>query len=369
MTSMKKRIVDKVMDLFHDEASVSFEIQELRNQPEDHRLVVYAEYPEGRYVIKIASNGFTTAQRVNAWPDLIAEYEKLGCYSPKMRLSRYGRYAEKIIFEEREYVAWEEEFARLPFVADLPDDVLKDHDGTVRYYDGLIEFMGRSAQRHLSGFPGKSGWVRLEPFGEDEETDETTECFRTFDELVRQKYPAYASRWERIRELYEANRAKLAKLYDRLPTSVFQGDWGEGNLLLDDRGHFAGLIDYNLAGEDTVLNIFISFSMFSGMYAKMASEEELDKNELPYLNLRTRNRLIGQMLETFKALRKYYTFAEIEAEAAPMLFKYIMSVEYAQISALEKYVDDHEKLENLFDFIEYELRREDIDFRGAMLGE
>lgn len=55
--------------------------------------------------------------------------------------------------------------------------------------------------------------------------------------------------------------------------------------------------------------------------------------------------------------------------AAPYLFKYISCVEYRQIEALENYSDDPEMLRQLFDFIEWELKREDIDFREAMLSE
>ena len=366
---MKNELINRAIALFHNEKPVLQRTEEIRSQPEDHRLVVFAEYPVGKYVIKIASNSFTTAQRVNAWPALIAEYRKMGCCSPEMSLSRNGQYAEEFVSDGRRYVVWEEELAKLPFAEKLPASILNGPNGQPHYYEGLIRFMGKVAQRKLSGFPGKSGWVRLEPFGDDEETDETTECFQTFDWMVRQKAPSFVDRWQGIRFLYEENRKKLEKLYDRLPTSVFQGDGGEANLLLDNEGGFAGLIDYNLAGEDTALNMFISFCMFSGMYSRLSDEEVLAPDELPYLNRRTRERLIEQMLGTFRLLRMEYTFSEIEAEAAPLLFKYIMSVEYAQINALEKYSDDPAKLESLFGFMEYELRREDIDFRSAMLGD
>lgn len=78
---------------------------------------------------------------------------------------------------------------------------------------------------------------------------------------------------------------------------------------------------------------------------------------------------IDVMLENLREFRKYYDFNETEAVAAPMLYKYIITIYYMEIDAFNKNVNDDGKLNLLFDLIERELTREDIDFRGAMLGE
>ena len=59
------------------------------------------EDDESKFVIKIASNNFTAVERVIGWPDIISEYKKLGCYSPKMYKSIYGNYAETVLFQEQ----------------------------------------------------------------------------------------------------------------------------------------------------------------------------------------------------------------------------------------------------------------------------
>ena len=74
------------------------------------------------------------------------------------------------------------------------------------------------------------------------------------------------------------------------------------------------------------------------------------------------------LLDTLRFVRQYYPFSEIEVRAAPLLYKYISCIEYAQLDALEKYAADEVKLTLLFDHIEHQLLREDIDFRGAMEG-
>ena len=58
------------------------------------------EDDESKFVIKIASNNLTAVERVIGWPDIISEYKKLGCYSPKMYKSIYGNYAETVLFRK-----------------------------------------------------------------------------------------------------------------------------------------------------------------------------------------------------------------------------------------------------------------------------
>lgn len=134
--------------------------------------------------------------------------------------------------------------------------------------------------------------------------------------------------------------------------------------MIDDGGHFRGIIDDNLAGEDAVLNIFMAMGLFGFGHLEPV---ENDPQALPYLNEKTQNSNIEMMLDTFRALRKYHTFSEIEAETALLLYKYIVPIEYAEISAFEDNVGDDRKINLSFDFIEHELSGEDIDFRGALL--
>ena len=52
-----------------------------------------------------------------------------------------------------------------------------------------------------------------------------------------------------------ANRSSLERLYSQLPVSVFQADLNPGNILLDADMRFAGVLDFNLSGRDTALNV------------------------------------------------------------------------------------------------------------------
>lgn len=359
------RQIDDVIALFHKDRPTGYELTDIRNEDCDSRWVLYVDYPEKRFVIKIASNGFTTLERVSGWTGIIAEYEKLGSYSPQILKSLNGNYAERIVFREKQCVVWEEEFAQYHFRESLGESVYLGKDGKYVYCDEVFQFLGRVAQKHYSNFPYKSGFVRFEPFSSEERTDEVMDCVEAFDRMVRERTPGFLFRWEKIRALFLENKARLEEIYHKLPTSVFQADLNEHNLLLDENGHFKGMIDYNLAGEDVVMNIFFATILYGYSQHRKAPD---DPDALPGLNPVTQESVIEILLDTLRYLRQFYAFSELEVKAAPLLLKYVTCIFYEQLSALEKYADDEKKLTQLFDFMEHELKREDIDFQGAMLG-
>ena len=52
-------------------------------------------------------------------------------------------------------------------------------------------------------------------------------------------------------------RAKIMTVFDKLPRCVYQGDLNSTNELHKD-GHFVGLIDFNMAGTDVNINVFLN---------------------------------------------------------------------------------------------------------------
>lgn len=354
-----------IAGLFHREPPTDFTLREIRREESDCRWIVIVRYGRVRRVIKIASNGFTDEARVNGWVRIISAYKRLGCYSPALCRGLSGEYAYRASFRGRSCVIWEEEYAPYPLRDELDPQIYQGADGRFTYHDEIFAFLGKVAQQHFSFFPYPSGWSRFTPFDPSDSCDEVTECVHAFDRLLRTGAPKHIAHWERILALFQDNRAKLLPLYDRLPTSVFQGDPFTSNLLLDEQGHWKGLIDYNLAGQDTSLNIFLSTVLFG--YAYQAHGEEAP-SELPGFGSAARAEVYRILLDTLKKLRPYYTFHEEEAEAAPLLYKYITCIEYRQLGALEKYLGDDGRIARLLCHMEEELLADYPGFRAAMLG-
>lgn len=366
--------IRKVIRLFHKEENILHEEKEIRLEEEDSRWIVYVELPAReisaeqvpaeKFVIKIAANDFTSKERINGWVRIIAAYRDLGYYSPAIRESVHGNYAETVLLGGKECVAWEEEYAKYHLRGTLEKSVYTDRDGRYVYHDEVLAFLGKVAQMHYDFFPCKSGWVRLEPFGAHEETDEVTECVGTFDGLVREHVPGFLPRWEKVLALFEENKRRLARVYGKLPTSVFQSDHFGDNLVLDENGHFKGVIDYNLAGTDTAINVFLYTVLFG--YHRDEPQPE-DSETLPEYNPAAQDSMIRSIVDTLRYLRNFYTFTEAEAWAILPLYKYISCIEYRQIEAFRKYQGDEKKLCLLFDGMERELAREENPFYEAMM--
>ncbi|HIS70163.1 MAG TPA: hypothetical protein IAA58_12460 [Candidatus Gallacutalibacter stercoravium] len=358
--------IERVIEVFHRKKPINYTLQEIRQEESDSRWVLFVSFAKERFVIKIAANGFTTQQRVEGWNTLIAAYTEMGYYSPKLLKSLTGHFSERITFQNKQCVVWEEEFCPYHLQNSLDERLYRNADGSYSYQNDVFAFVGKVAQKHFDNFPYPSGWVRFEPYGSDEICDEVTDCVHTFDRLVRTKAPRFIPRWESILGLFRENSARLQKIYHNLPTSVFQADACGGNLVLDENGRFMGVIDYNLAGKDTALNMFLSMILFE--YSRHRKQAQ-DPGVLPGLNKETQDSVIAIMLQILRDIKKYYRFHELEAAAAPLLYKYIDTVTYEAIDTLETYADEEEKLHLLFDFMEYQLTNDTIDFKAAMLGE
>ncbi|MBO6052689.1 MAG: hypothetical protein J6Q17_03040, partial [Clostridia bacterium] len=232
---------------------------------DDFRAAATVEADGERFVLKLAANAFTTPRRIEGWTSLIRTAREMGVYMPALVPSLAGRTAETCEIDGHLFVVWAEEFAPYPLAetqAEYDTDGYrakdaarpKSPDGCPAWQGELIRFNAKLAAARLPGGWGISGYARLTP-PEDAETDEVEETVLEAGRHIREKHPALLPRWQTIRTRWEENRDTLAALYPRLPTSVFQADWNDTNVLLTADGHFAGLIDCNLAGEDTALNM------------------------------------------------------------------------------------------------------------------
>lgn len=302
----------------------------------DFRCAVLLVTGGEKSVLKLASNAFTSHRRIEGWELLIRETRALGYRSPALLHSVNGRLSEEIAYGGRRFVVWREEFA--PYsLAQTEEELEKDEyrqkdaarprstDGTMpAWQEELILFYASLGAKRLTGFPGPSGYARLVPFDGDA-TDEVEECADLVGECVREKHPALVPRWEGIRSRWAENRAALARIRPRLPTSAFQADWNDTNVLLTEDGHFAGLIDYNIAGEDTVLNMALSIGSVG--FNASAGGKEAEKARA----------------ETVLALfSRKYPWNEDEIEAAPLLWRYIQALYWSEVHDMRKAKDDGE---------------------------
>ncbi len=134
----------------------------------------------------------------------------------------------------------------------------------------------------------------------------------------------------------------LEPIYKQLPTSVFQADLNSTNLLLDEKGDFVGVYDFNLCGKEEILN----YLMRETLHGDFEAELKL-------------------IFETLNIVREYYSFSELEKKAAPMLYRCIKPLWYYRVEDLKELNDDTDAIHAYLNETERYLTK-DIDFSAYM---
>lgn len=165
--------------------------------------------------------------------------------------------------------------------------------------------------------------------------------------MMETDFPEQRSRFQRIWDAFLENKAALSRVYQQLPVSVFQADMGGGNVLLDEDLRLAGVLDFNLSGRETVLNMLFreSFVNFEDDEKNMLYDGELQEKAFTLF------------IENLKIIKKYYTFNQVEADAAPLLYRYLRPFWWYTVRAVETNRKDAAKIERVLAWMEVEQAR------------
>lgn len=122
------------------------------------------------------------------------------------------------------------------------------------------EFAARYKNVDLSAVYGMYSLFDLCPYDKANGYDEKQEnCDLLCDALREAGEPRLA---EGLEQLNAALRARLLRLYPRLPKCVFQGDENGSNLCLNGRGEIIGIFDFNMAGTDVCVNYLANHALY-----------------------------------------------------------------------------------------------------------
>lgn len=262
-------------------------------------------------------------------------------------------------YEGRPCVVYAEELARLQTAEQLGERAILQN-GRYIYHDDALRFLCEvgSARLDFGDFP--SGLCILERFCPSDPCDEIMECALEFKEIIEGRFPRYTERFQRIWSRFLANRGALERIYGRLPVSVFQADLNPGNILLDRDMRFAGVLDLNLTGRDTALNVF-----FRELWINF-DEDSPDKreNNMYYVEENS-EKALRSFLDNLLLMKNSYHFTQAEKEAAPLLYRYLRPFWWRPLHALKRDQADPEKVGQILSWIETEQSR-GIDFERIM---
>ncbi len=354
--------IKEIIGLFAEAQPLEYEIKNTSHGEDDFREAVIVRWEEGvlpselgdRMVIKLASNGFTDPAHLEMWERLAEEYRRRGYWCPRFLRTKAGEFP-YVEYQGRKCIVYGEEYARFR-TADSFEIAEVSPDGRFTYLDDLLRMNAEIAGAQLDFTDLPSAWILFGTFDPADAEDEVMENARDWlacaEKLLESFRPQVARIWERWLE----NRAFLEKEYQRLPTSVFQADLNSTNILLDENGSFAGIMDFNIAGREVFLNyLFREVPFIFGKRTEKPAPEE--PGSWP-------KELLRRLVYGITVVRERYRFSESEKELALPLFRCLSPLWFTSVEQLKAAKGEEEIQAALVDT--ERLQTMEIDFRAYM---
>ncbi len=309
----------------------------------DYRRIYLVNYTSGRSLaIKITNNCFTTPERIMGWSDLIERYNAAGIYSPKIVATNDG----KLWFRANDCIVYAEEHKKYLCVDEFVPAVAFEE-----YEADIYTMIGKIAALPAKLYPWQSAYCLYDPFCAEDETDENYWCAKEWYQLFSQARPERKEDVERIWDIYLRLRTALEPQYRALPQTAFQADLNRTNIMLDGSRRFAGVIDFNVSGTETILNYALCESVH-----RVTTEAELAQLSDPQF----RHQQDRILLRRLGYIQRHYTFTRSEVDIFPGLYNMVVPFRWPTFSSFRSAVlhEKHEYYNSIIDWVWYQLTRE-----------
>lgn len=274
---------------------------------------------DDKYVLKINSTVAMWETRLQEIHRLISRYRSIGVYCPDLLPTLDGTLSYTWQKDEKEYTCFVEEYAIYPVIG-----WGKEHDRKE-----VIEHLGVLATKYtdVDLSETKSMWSIIDLAPLDVDIDEKQENTNALIEALRKNgYDALAIRVDSFNKML---REKILAVFTALPRCVYQGDLNSTNELHKD-GHFVGLIDFNMAGTDVNINVFLNETNW---FPEEAEFDSLSVEEI----------IAKQDTEQYDALSvilRHYKLSDIEKYALPYYKRIADMFQYPNVCSMVEWLSN-----------------------------
>ena len=328
-------------------------IQEINpwNTDDDKRFVFILKFANKQELaIKVCRNAFTTAQRVSGWQKLCKQYLSLGIYCPQIVDSLRGETSETVTFDNIEYIVYAEEVKKYKTYDEL---TTKPDFETIK--PALIESIGKVAANCMELLPFPSVFCIYNTFDTTYTTDENYENAESFCRTAKNHFKEHSEHIDEIWALFLQKRKEFEPVHQLLPKASFQSDVTRSNILVDDDMHFAGYIDFNLSGTETILS-YIIINEVCGYHLR---KEDLDHlSDTDFLK-----KCDDYLYKNLEIIAKNYTFTEYEKIHICLCYNTVYPFCCWSINAMLDMIireNKPEYIKPILDWVYYQLSRDDI---------
>lgn len=285
-----------------------------------------------KFVLKAASNSFTTPSRVKEWQNLSRLYKENGIYCPQIINTIEGQCFVSFILEgNKAFICYLEEDKKYKTVREYikensenkeEERVLEAKFEDISFRGKVLETIGIMANVSKEFVCWPSPYCLYDIFCEDDKTDENYEFAEIFYNVCKEQMETDKELLENIWNIYIEKKSNFEEIYRKLPKTVFQCDLNLSNILIDENLEFAGIIDFNLSGTETIINYAICESIYY-----------LDRNDIENLmEIETLEKYDSHFSESMKKIKKHYKFNEEEKAAFTALYNIVSPFRYPNIS-------------------------------------
>ena len=207
-----------------------------------------------KWVLRFCNAPDMTEKRMGDLNRLIDRYRAIGLKCPAFIADSNGQY----LHSWKQLLCYLSEFVDLP----LADSIeLNNEEGLVlQVAESVAWFAETYRDVDLSETMGMYSLFDLSPFDIPHGVDEKQENFDQLITLLQNNGETGLA--NRLETRHADIRRKLKAVYRELPRCVFQGDENFSNVLIDDAQHFAGFIDFNMAGTEVIINQLVNLAGF-----------------------------------------------------------------------------------------------------------
>lgn len=216
-----------------------------------------------RWVLRLCSAPGMTEQRLTELNRLIERYIRFGLRCPRFLADQNGRF----FHEWNGFTCYLQEYIDLPTADELQLDPREENSVWREVLDSVAGFAEEYRNVDLSQTRGMYSLFDLSPYDIPVGKDEKQQNFDRLCETLRDM--GESSLAKRLTARHRQVRARLRSVYQTLPCCVFQADENLSNVLVDDNRRLAGLIDFNMAGTEVIVN---QFANLGGGFMEEVSE-------------------------------------------------------------------------------------------------
>lgn len=322
-------LLNRICDHFNINNNSTLQFIDSSHSLDDIRLNIFID---NDWVVKINSKNNINEASFNELNQVILNYRGSGIYAPKNRKSINGTYLYEFKYSGKNLIAYVEEYAPYP--------VCKDGEFTDKIkLEALIataDYMQKYNQKDLMS--RYSMWSIIELPVLNEGIDEKEENFQLLVSALRT-----INEFELVKQLDSINRLcrdRIHSVFSKLRKCSIQGDLNASNILVD-RGHFVGLIDFNMAGTEVNINNILNETRFD---LKMEHFEEFSSKEIFELMTNYRKSILDKMFEC-------YTLDAIELSVWHDYRKIIDLFLWPSVALWTKMMEENKYVEKIIELI------------------